>query len=91
MLGLVWLPVISGSFKISFGNCDCMDFWPFSCWPELYLKFVIVTIRFMVFVPVIMIPLFSIIYLGHAIGKFYNIDEIKTEEIDAYTVEGQSL
>ena len=35
-------------------------------------------IRFMVFVPVIMIPLFSIIYLGHAIEKFYTFDELET-------------
>ena len=43
-------------------------------------------IRFMVFVPVIMIPLFSIIYLGHAINKYYTFDEIHFDEIDTHTV-----
>jgi hypothetical protein len=42
----------------------------------------------MVFVPVIMIPLFSLIYLGHAINKYYNFDEVTPEDIDAYTVKG---
>ena len=47
-----------------------------------------VAIRYMVFVPVVMIPLFSIIYLGHAINKYYTVDEIHFDEIDKYTVLG---
>lgn len=45
-------------------------------------------IRFMVFIPVIMIPLFSIIYLGHAVSKFYTFDEIDPDKIDTYTLQG---
>jgi len=45
-------------------------------------------IRFMVFVPVIMIPLFAIIYLGHAIHKYYSFDELKPETLDSLTIEG---
>ncbi|MCK4880708.1 MAG: O-antigen ligase family protein [Bacteroidales bacterium] len=45
-------------------------------------------IRFMALVPVIMIPLFSVIYLGYAVERFYNFDELKVEELDRLTVEG---
>ncbi len=45
-------------------------------------------IRFMVFVPAIMIPLFSILYLSHAVEKFYTIDEMVVEDLDKDTVEG---
>ncbi len=44
-------------------------------------------IRFMVFVPAIMIPLFSILYFSHAVEKFYTIDEME-EDLDTYTAEG---
>jgi len=47
-------------------------------------------IRFMVFVPVIMLPLFSIIYLGAAINRFYTIDPLEVEELDTHTVEGNA-
>jgi hypothetical protein len=45
-------------------------------------------VRFMVFVPVLMIPLFAIIYLGHAVDKFYSFDTLSGEELDTLTVEG---
>lgn len=45
-------------------------------------------IRFMALVPVIMIPLFSIIYLGHAINKFYDTEPVDPAELDVYTVQG---
>ncbi len=47
-------------------------------------------IRYMVLVPVIMIPLFSIIYLDHAINKFYTVDPIIVEELDSHTIEGNA-
>ena len=46
--------------------------------------------RYMALVPVIMIPLFSILYLGHAINKFYSFDPVNIEELDSYTVEGNA-
>ena len=45
-------------------------------------------IRFMAVIPVIMIPLFSIIYLGHAVNKFYSSDPVIPGELDAFTAEG---
>ena len=45
-------------------------------------------IRFMALVPVIMIPLFSIIYLNHALEKYFTIDELVVEDLDQYTIEG---
>ena len=45
-------------------------------------------IRFMALVPVIMIPLFSILYLSHSIEKFYTLDELVMEDLDPRTAEG---
>jgi hypothetical protein len=45
-------------------------------------------IRFMVLVPVLMIPLFSILYLSHAIERFYAVDELVVEDLDSHTAEG---
>ena len=45
-------------------------------------------IRFMAFVPVVMIPLFSFIYLGNAINKFYTREPLEAGDLDAFTVEG---
>jgi len=45
-------------------------------------------IRFMALVPVVLIPLLTIFYLGHAINKFYTVDPMDTEALDQYTVEG---
>lgn len=45
-------------------------------------------IRYMVFVPMVMIPLLSIMYLSHAVNKFYSADPSEFEELDRFTVEG---
>ena len=45
-------------------------------------------IRFLVLVPFIMIPLFSILYLNHAVEKYYTIDDLVTEELESFTSEG---
>ena len=45
-------------------------------------------VRFMALVPLIMIPLFSVIYLGYALDRFYNFDELNAEDLDQLTVEG---
>lgn len=44
--------------------------------------------RFMAVVAVVMIPLFSIIYLGHAVNKYYSVDPLAAADLDRYTVEG---
>jgi len=45
-------------------------------------------VRFMVLVPVLMIPLFSILYLSHAVERFYVVDELVEDDLDKYTAEG---
>jgi hypothetical protein len=45
-------------------------------------------IRFMALVMVIMIPLFSVVYLGYAVNRFYNFDELILADLDRNTVEG---
>ncbi|MEA3462018.1 MAG: O-antigen ligase family protein [Bacteroidota bacterium] len=45
-------------------------------------------LRFMALVPLIMIPLGSILYLNHAVKKFYTFDELVVEELDPSTIEG---
>jgi hypothetical protein len=45
-------------------------------------------LRFMILVPVIMLPLLSVLYLNHAIEKYYTIDELAVEELDQYTIGG---
>ncbi len=45
-------------------------------------------IRFMVLVLMLMIPLFSLLYLNHAIEKFYTMDEVAMEDLDTHTIEG---
>lgn len=45
-------------------------------------------IRFMLNVFIIFIPLFSIIYIGSAVDKFYRTDRISPESLDKYSVRG---
>jgi len=45
-------------------------------------------IRFMVLVAVLMIPLFSILYLDHAVKRYYALDVLEEGELDAFTSEG---
>jgi hypothetical protein len=45
-------------------------------------------IRFMLMVPVLLIPLLCILYFNRAVEKYYSIDKLVVEELDAYTLEG---
>lgn len=45
-------------------------------------------IRFMALLPVIMIPLLAVIYLGYAVHRFYNFDKLNKKELDTLTAEG---
>ncbi len=45
-------------------------------------------LRFMVLVPLLMIPLFSMLYLNHAVEKFYAFDELVAEDLEEFTMEG---
>jgi len=45
-------------------------------------------LRITAMVPVIMIPLVSILYFNHAVKKYYTIDELVVKDLDQYTAEG---
>jgi len=87
--GLIWFPVFMVLLKSLSGII-------IACFLALFILFRAVfeirdqAIRFMVMVPVIMIPLFTVIYLGQSINKFYNFDELNPDELDAYTIEGNA-
>jgi len=87
VLGLIWFPIflivlksLSGILIIGFLGFFLLVRWVFEIRDP--------TIRFMVFMPVITIPLFSIIYIGQAVNKYYTFDEIHFDEIDSHTVLG---
>ncbi|MEN8230546.1 MAG: O-antigen ligase family protein [Bacteroidota bacterium] len=87
LVGLIWFPVFLVLLK-SLSGIVIAGFLTFFLLARAVFEIRDVTIRFMVIVPVIMIPLFSVIYLGRAIDKFYTFDELRSEEIDTHTVEG---
>jgi len=87
LVGLVWFPIFLVLLK-SLSGIVILGFLAFFLLVRAVLEIRDMAIRFMVLVPVIMIPLLSIIYLGHAINKYYSFDEIHFDEIDAYTVLG---
>lgn len=86
-VGLVWLPIFLVLLK-SLSGIIIMGFLAFFILVRAVFEIRDTAIRFMIFVPVVMIPLFSIIYLGHAINKYYSFDEIHFDEIDTHTVLG---
>jgi len=84
---LVWFPVFLVLLK-SLSGIVILGFLAFFIMARAVFEIRDAAIRFMVFVPVIMAPLFSIIYLGHAINKYYSFEEIHFDEIDSFTVLG---
>lgn len=89
IIGLLWFPVFLVLLK-SLSGIIIAAFLSFFLLARAVFEIRDRAIRFMLFVPVIMIPLFSIIYLSHAIGKFYTFDEVDQADLDLYTVEGNS-
>lgn len=87
MLSLVWLPIFLILLK-SLSGIFIMGFVAFCLLVRTVFEIRDPVIRFMVFVPVIMIPLGGLVYLGHSINKYYSFDEINPEDIDAFTVRG---
>lgn len=87
LLGLAWFPVFLILLK-SLSGIVIMGFLGFFLLVRWVFEIRDPAIRFMVFMPVIMIPLFSIIYLGQVINKYYTFDEIHFEDIDSHTVLG---
>ena len=47
-------------------------------------------IRFMIFVFLLIIPLFSVAYIGYAIKRFNTVEIVTPEDIDKETIEGNS-
>jgi hypothetical protein len=84
---LIWFPAFLILLK-SLSGIVIMGFLGFFLLVRAVFEIRDVAIRFMVFVPVIMIPVFSIFYLGHAISRYYSFDEIHFDEIDTHTVLG---
>lgn len=87
LTGLIWFPVFLVLLK-SLSGIVIAGFLTFFLLARAVIEIRDPAIRFMVLVPVIMIPLFPVIYMGHAVNKYYTFDEINVNEIDAYTVEG---
>lgn len=87
LLCLLWLPLFLILLK-SLSGIVIMGFLAFFLVARWVFEIRDPAIRFMVFMPVIMVPLFSIVYLGHAINKYYTFDEIHFDEIDTHTVLG---
>jgi MFS family permease len=87
MLGLVWFPIFLVLLK-SLSGIVIMCFLGFFLLVRAVFEIRDPAIRFMVFVPVAIIPLFSLIYLGHAINRYYTFEEIHFNEIDTHTVLG---
>jgi len=84
---LIWFPIFLILLK-SLSGIMILGFLAFFLLVRAVFEVRDPAIRFMVFVPVIMLPLFSIIYLGHAINSYYTFDEIHFDEIDTHTVLG---
>ncbi len=87
LLCLIWFPVFLVLLK-SLSGIVIAGFLAFFILARAAFEIRGRVIRFMVFIPVIMIPLFSIIYLGHAVNKYYTFDKIDPDKIDTYTVQG---
>ena len=87
IIGLLWFPVLLVLLK-SLSGVVVAGVLGFFFLLRMVFEIRDRVIRFMVFVPVVMIPLFSVIYLGHAVNKFYSFDPLNAKEIDSLTVEG---
>ena len=75
---LLWFPIFLGLLK-SLSGIIIAGLLAFFLLFRLVFEIRDRAIRFMVLVPVLMIPLFSIIYLGHSVNKFYNFEELNFE------------
>ncbi len=87
MAGLAWFPVFLVLLK-SLSGIVIAGFLAFFILVRVVFEIRNMVLRVVVFIPVIMLPLFSGIYLGHAIKKFYTFDEVNMEDIDLFTAEG---
>ena len=84
---LLWFPIFLGLLK-SLSGIIIAGLLAFFLLFRLVFEIRDRAIRFMVLVPVIMIPVFSIIYLGHSVNKFYSFDALDVSELDSTTILG---
>jgi hypothetical protein len=89
MVCLVWFPLFLILLK-SLSGIMILGFLAFFMLLRAIFEIRDTAIRFMVFVPVIMLPLFWVIYLGHSVARYYSFDEIHLNEIDARTARGNA-
>jgi hypothetical protein len=87
MLALLWFPVCLALLKSLTGLIIAFILL-FLILMRLVLKIRARAVRFMVVVPVIMIPLFIWLYLSHAVERFYDADPSVLDDLDSHTVEG---
>jgi hypothetical protein len=86
-LALLWLPVCLVLLK-SLSGLFIAGVLVFIFLLRLVFKISNQVIRYIVLVPVLMIPLLSTLYLSKAYNKFYAADPTQLEELDSLTVEG---
>jgi type III secretory pathway component EscS len=89
LLGLFWFPIFLVLLK-SLSGIVIAVILGFFILTRIVFEIRDQALRFMVSVPVVMIPLFAVIYLGHSINKFYTFDELIPEEVDTHTAEGKA-
>ncbi len=87
MVCLIWLPVFLVLLK-SLSGIFIAAFLVFFFMIRGVMEIRDPVIRFMVLVPVIMLPVFSIMYLGHSVNKFYSFEPLEVSGLDKYTREG---
>ncbi|MDF1573614.1 MAG: O-antigen ligase family protein [Bacteroidales bacterium] len=87
LAALLWFPVFLALLK-SLSGLIIASILAFLILLRLVFEIRDQAIRFMAFVPVILLPLFSIIYLGQAVNRFYSADALDVAELDSHTVEG---
>jgi len=87
IVSLVWFPVFLVVLK-SLSGIAILGFLAFFLLVRAVVEIRDPVVRFMVFVPVIMIPVFSIFYLGRAVNKYYTIENPAPDDIDQFTAEG---
>jgi len=84
---LLWFPVFLILLK-SLSGIVVAGFLAFFLLLRALMEIRDQVIRFMILVPVLMIPLLAILYFNRAVDKYYTVDELAVEELDPYTREG---
>ena len=87
ILILVWLPVFSLALK-SLTGILVMGSLGFLILLRVVFYIKKPAIRFLALVPLIMLPLGSLLYVNYAIEKFYSFDELVPAELESHTAEG---